>query len=112
LEIFIDYETENAIMVYCPKCGTNNKEDTKYCVNCGSPLYENASVKAARGKRDECFGLPHGSAIFGLVFGLIIILWGARELLGWTIDFGPFITIVIGILIVAGAIYGYTSRKS
>jgi uncharacterized membrane protein YvbJ len=99
-------------MVYCPKCGTNNKEDTKYCVKCGTPLYENASMRAAQEKRDECFGLPHGSAIFGLVFGLIIILWGVRELLGWTIDLGPFITIIIGILIAAGALYGYTSKKS
>jgi hypothetical protein len=98
-------------MVYCSNCGTNNEDDTQFCVNCGVALYQNASVKTPQEKRDECFGLPHGSAIFGVVFGLIIILWGARELMGWRIDFGPFITIVFGLLILAGALYGFTSRK-
>jgi hypothetical protein len=98
-------------MVYCSKCGADNDEGRKFCANCGSALYQDVSLKTPREKRDECFGLPHGSAIFGIVFGLIIILFGARELMGWNIDFGPFVTIIIGILISAGAIYGVISRK-
>jgi hypothetical protein len=35
----------------------------------------------------------------------VIILVGAQSLLGWDFDFGPFMIIIVGILIVAGAIY-------
>lgn len=26
-------------MLYCPNCGTNNTQDTKFCTNCGQKLY-------------------------------------------------------------------------
>jgi amino acid transporter len=65
-----------------------------------------------RRKEDECFGLPHGGAIVGLIIGIIIILWGISSIAD--IDFGsyfwPFIIIIFGILIVGGAIYKF-SRK-
>ena len=61
---------------------------------------------------NECFGLPHGGAIAGIIFGLIIILFGLGNIFGWNIDFGVFIMIIIGVLIVAGAIYGLSSRRS
>jgi len=98
-------------MVYCSKCGTDNEEDTKFCVKCGAELSPERGMRRRPEKRDECFGLPRGGAIFGLVIGLIIILSGLRELLNWSIDLGPFITIIVGILFLAGAIYGL-SRKS
>ena len=99
-------------MVYCSKCGTNNEEDAEFCNKCGAALYPEKGVtrRPERPQKDECFGLPHGSAIFGIVLGLIIILAGARELLGWNIDFGPFVIIIIGLLIATGAIYKYSSR--
>jgi type IV secretory pathway VirB2 component (pilin) len=62
--------------------------------------------------RDECFGLPLGSSIIGILIGIAIIIAGARELFGWNIDFGPYATIIIGILLIAGAIYTMSRRKS
>jgi fumarate reductase subunit D len=63
----------------------------------------------------ECFGLPNGGMIAALVFGTIIILVGLGLFLQSSeiipnFDFGnlfwPFIIIIFGILILAGAIYG------
>ena len=99
-------------MVYCSECGTNNEEGTEFCVKCGAALYPERGRKRQPEKRDECFGLPRGGAIFGLLIGIIIILVGLRELYGWEIEFGPFAIIVVGILFLAGAIYGLTRRRS
>ena len=112
-------------MVYCSKCGTQNEDDASLCSCCGEPL--NITLKRSRdweeelesraeefgeraeqfGKRmeDECFGLPGGNNIFGIIFGLAIILVGASMLMDWDIDFGPLAIIVFGVLIVAGALY-------
>ena len=81
-----------------------------YCVNCGAALGR-VEKKETR-PRDECFGLPHGGAIFGLFIGAIIIIWGLSETFGWRIELGSFAVITIGLLIVAGAIYGLTRKKS
>jgi hypothetical protein len=62
-----------------------------------------------RRKEDECFGLPHGGAIFGLIIGVIIILWGISYIA--EIDLWPLIIIIFGILIVAGAIYKFGRRS-
>ncbi|UCB60954.1 MAG: hypothetical protein JSW72_02530 [Candidatus Bathyarchaeota archaeon] len=62
--------------------------------------------------KDECFGLPYGGAIFGLFIGALIILWGLSSLFGWDIEIGTFAIIALGLLIVAGAIYGLTRRGS
>jgi hypothetical protein len=62
--------------------------------------------------RDECFGLPGGGSIIGILVGIAIILAGARELFNWNIDFGPYFTIIIGMLIAAGAIYTMSRRKN
>jgi amino acid transporter len=64
-----------------------------------------------RRERDECFGLPNSGAIAGIVFGILIIIWGLSALLGWEINLMAFIVIIFGTLIVAGAIYTLT-RKS
>lgn len=61
---------------------------------------------------DECFGLPNGGAIVGLIFGAILILVGVFYLAGisfWS-NFWYIILIIIGVLIVAGAIYRSTRR--
>jgi len=98
-------------LVYCSECGTNNEEGTEFCVKCGAALYPERGRRRRPEKQDECFGLPRGGAIFGLFIGVIIILAGLRELYGWKIDFGPFAIIVVGILILAGAVYKMTSRS-
>jgi hypothetical protein len=59
---------------------------------------------------NECFGLPNGGMIVGVVIGVIIILVGLGLFLqatyGISIDFWPIIIIVFGLLILLGAIYG------
>jgi len=100
-------------MVYCTNCGTKNEDDAKVCIKCGQPLVGTQPMRQYRRRReDECFGLPQGGAIVGLIIGVIIILWGISSIA--EIDFGsyfwPIIIIIFGILMVAGAIYKY-SRK-
>ncbi|MDH5439575.1 MAG: hypothetical protein OEZ48_03450 [Candidatus Bathyarchaeota archaeon] len=65
-----------------------------------------------RRERDECFGLPNSGAIAGIVFGILIIMWGLSTLFGWEINIMAFIVIIFGTLIVAGAIYRLTRRRS
>ena len=61
---------------------------------------------------DECFGLPHGGAIVGIIFGVIVILVGLAIFQGvqlWEY-MGPAILVILGILIIAGALYGMRRR--
>jgi ABC-type Fe3+-siderophore transport system permease subunit len=65
-----------------------------------------------RRERDECFGLPNSGAIAGIVFGILIIMWGLSTLFGWEINIMAFIVTIFGALIVAGAIYRLTRGRS
>jgi hypothetical protein len=96
-------------MVTCTKCGRENEEGAKFCVNCGAAL--GRVERRKKRVEDECFGLPRGGAIFGLFIGAIIILWGLSEVFGWEIEVWTFAIIIIGVLIIAGAIYGLTRRR-
>ena len=120
-------------MFFCSKCGTKHADSAEYCVKCGAKLkvsieksLEKRIEKGAEefGKRaeawgenfgkqaeEECFGLPHGGTIFGLIIGLIIILLGVTSLAGVDIDFWPLIIIIFGLLIVGGALYSLTQRR-
>jgi hypothetical protein len=118
-------------MVYCAKCGAQNEDGASHCASCGASLEtrrrvrrgweEELEVRAeefgeraerfGRSMEDECFGLPGGSSIVGILIGLAIILVGVRELFGWNIDIGPFAAIVVGVLIIAGAIYKQSQIK-
>jgi len=101
-------------MVYCTKCGTKNEDDAALCIKCKEPLNAPQTVKRERRQKEsECFGLPHGGSIGGLVIGLIIILWGLSNVLDinlgsylWTI-----IIIIFGTLMVAGALYSMNRRR-
>ena len=93
-------------MAYCSKCGFKNEEKDEQCSECGASL----RVRAKREKRveDECFGLPHGGVIAGLLFGIIIILWGISQLPGVLpegFNFWWLIIIAFGALIIGGALY-------
>jgi len=122
-------------MVYCTKCGTENEEAAEYCKKCGGKL-EGTRKKSFEkrmeewgedfGKRaeawgedfgrraeEECFGLPHGGLIFGLIIGFIIILLGILWLAGielWN-AFWSVIIIIFGLLIVGGALYSLIRRR-
>ena len=119
-------------MVFCSKCGTKNDDSAKYCVKCGQNLNvptekrlekrieegaeefgrraEEWGENFGKSAEQECFGLPHGGTIFGLVIGFIIILFGITSLAGVNIEFWPLIIIIFGILIVGGAIYSITKK--
>ncbi len=102
-------------MVYCGKCGTQNADNAVNCSNCGAPLYT-AGERYPGSEREhyrrverECFGLPNGGMIVALVFGALIVLLGLSMILQTTYDinipFWPLVLIIVGILIVAGALY-------
>lgn len=104
-------------MVYCSKCGTKNEDDAEVCVSCSEHLYmtrreARRARRAARREERECFGLPHGGAIAGIVFGIIIIIWGFSLATGIDIWSNIFylIVIIFGALILAGAVYTITRR--
>lgn len=109
-------------MVYCPKCGTKNEDTAEFCIKCGASLRTGtvASRRYERRKAEqECFGLPHGGAIAGIIIGVIVLLWGISMLMqqagiiAEAFEFWWIIVIVFGILIIAGAIYGTShSRKN
>jgi len=60
-----------------------------------------------------CFGLPYGGAIIGIIFGIIIVFIGLAIFVGLTNIWSylwPLMLIIIGILIIAGALYGMQRR--
>ncbi|HMK54397.1 MAG TPA: zinc-ribbon domain-containing protein [Methanobacteriaceae archaeon] len=105
-------------MVYCHNCGTKNDDDAEYCSKCGTPLKESADNRRHREEyrhrqRNQCFGLPHGNLIGPLIIGAILILVGLSSFYGfqvWTYIW-PAIIILVGLLIVVGAIFGYRNRE-
>ncbi len=122
-------------MVYCAKCGTKNEEAATVCVKCGANLEVSREKRFERrakewgeefgrraeewgeqfGKRaeEECFGLPHGGAIVGIIVGIVLIFVGLSWIAGldWGRYFWPLMAIVFGILIVGGALYSYSRRR-
>jgi uncharacterized membrane protein YvbJ len=109
-------------MVYCSKCGTQNPDTATVCSNCGASLYTvgqqypGSDREHYRRVEGECFGLPNGGLIASIIIGLIIILVGFSLLYNYNIwsFIWPFFLIIIGILILAGALYRrqrYTSTR-
>jgi uncharacterized membrane protein YvbJ len=98
-------------LVYCSKCGAKNKDDAKKCAKCGESLY----LPRERRERhvEECFGIPRGGAIFGILIGAIIIIIGIlyflSKIFGWIIEFtdifGVLILFAVGIMFFAGGFY-------
>ena len=99
-------------MVYCTKCGTKNEEDETICVKCKEPLDIYQTLRRERRRKEnECFGLPNGGAIAGIVIGLIIILAGVSSVLKIPIDVWALIIIIFGTLMVAGALYSIGRKR-
>jgi len=111
-------------VVYCSNCGTQNPHDAKICSNCGAPLhtvgerYPGSEREHYRRVEGECFGLPNGGMIAGIIFGIIVILVGVGLYLQETGYIGnfwnilwPIIIVIFGILILLGGIYGQRRRS-
>ena len=105
-------------MVVCPKCGTKNEEDAKYCAQCGANLETGAypSRRYKRRREEECFGIPRGGTIVGLAIGAIIIIWGLimfleqAKMISTSVEIWPIAAIIFGIVILVGALYGLSRR--
>lgn len=97
-------------MVYCDECGKQNEDDSEYCSKCGNPLKGGNDMSRSRDnrrRRDECFGLPHGNIIGPLIIGVILVMVGLSSIYGFAIwnYIWPAVIIIIGLLIIIGAIY-------
>jgi len=107
---------------YCPKCGNKIEEEMSFCPKCGTPLKaQPASMgsrptyrrdeKAEKGEKTEKRekGEKHEYGFLGpLIGGLILIFIGAASFL--KIDSSviwAFFLVLIGVLIIVGAAYGY-----
>ncbi|MFW9770180.1 MAG: zinc ribbon domain-containing protein [Candidatus Thorarchaeota archaeon] len=112
-------------MVYCQHCGTENDDNVEFCKQCGAALGARETSREIRRevrrhgepKDDECFGLPNGDAICGIIFGGIIIIAGLSWVFGWDFStlwetaIGPYLVITFGALIIIGAVYSSTRKK-
>jgi hypothetical protein len=104
-------------MPVCEKCGGELKEDAKFCSYCGAPVGTKEPLTARpiekrtrRGERkDACFGPPgSGGGLWGAIsFGVFVIGLGIL----WLFDiFWPGILLLIGLMIVIGALAGLLRR--
>jgi uncharacterized membrane protein YvbJ len=107
-------------MGYCHKCGTKNDDDAEFCSKCGTPLKDDYADDRHHHQddyryrqRNECFGLPHGNIIGALIGGSILILIGLSAFYGFQVwqYLWPALIIVIGLLIILGAIFGSRRRR-
>lgn len=102
-------------MTYCEKCGTKNEDNADYCLKCGANLHTRTNVSRRQERKkaeQDCFGLPNGSAIGGIILGILILLWGLTMMLDIEFNFWYIILIILGILMVAGALYKVTRPKT
>ena len=118
-------------MSYCPKCGSKTDEDMAFCPKCGAALKAaqtatepvQRTVVIRRNEKDEKDekqekgekAEKHEKRVYGfmgpLIGGLVLILIGLTAYLELTNMFdrrmlGAMIFIVIGAVIIIGAIYG------
>ncbi len=115
-------------MPYCSQCGAKNEQGEQVCTSCGASLYDDRGRRRDRrdgcyGSRDEgrpgeeCFGLPLGNVIVGIIFGILILIGAILWILSLTFGVmfnttlvGPIIVLIFAILIIAGAIYQLRRR--
>ncbi|MEM2897352.1 MAG: hypothetical protein QXG01_07295 [Candidatus Bathyarchaeia archaeon] len=100
------------MVVYCEKCGAKNEEGVERCVQCGNLLYASRTGRT-KAEEEMCFGLPKplGTLVIG-VFIIIIGVWLLiKEYYKIPIELWPLILILLGILVIIGAIYGIRQKK-
>jgi len=93
-------------MVHCTRCGEDNPDGAQFCVKCGAGFYPSGRGRSEwRRHGDEmCFGVPIRGQVWGILFGLIIVLWGLSTLMNWRINFFALIAIALGLVILVGAL--------
>ncbi len=103
-------------MPYCDKCGSKNEEDAEYCSKCGAPLKDGDERRRYQHdqhrQRQECFGLPHGGLIVGVIVGILLIIFGLSSIYGFSVwhYIWPIVIVIVGILIILGAIFSYKNK--
>ena len=68
---------------------------------------ENIGIRA----ENECFGLPNGGTIFGIIIGIIIVLVGISMMPGIDLKLWPLMLLSFGVLIVAGSLYSLKQNR-
>ncbi len=85
----------------CTKCGSDNKSDAQFCKKCGSDLSKQESIISRLNGQINIL-----SVFIGLIFSIIVLFIGAL-LFGDIITSGSsYISIYIGIILVAMAFFG------
>jgi len=85
----------------CPKCSNNNRDEAKYCINCGTPLDEKdySQKHISKLQTDWRYTRQPSGALPGVVIGVIIIIIGITSVFGgdfgkimgnWGENFGEF----------------------
>lgn len=98
-------------MVYCTNCGAESPDDAIECKNCGASLRVQP-YRAHRKREDEwCFGSTRsGVPVWGIAFGILIILAGVISLLEGRVPWAtwsslwPLLVIIVGLVIVISAL--------
>lgn len=119
------------MMPYCPKCGSEVKEDALFCPKCGSPLkIEQAAPfksqrmseksekgekhakeeKREKGEKGEKHEGPEHTFIGSLIGGLVLVIIGFMLYLQITgrvvVEYGwPLILVLVGSIVIVAAIY-------
>lgn len=95
-------------LVYCWKCGAENEEEAESCSSCGARLKPRSSrVYRRRFEEDLCFEPGRAVHLWGVFFGLLVILVGGISLLSnyvtWDIwgRLWPFLVILFGLFVIA-----------
>jgi len=93
-------------MVRCTECGEDNPVEAQFCVNCGVELYPSRRRRSERRRHGDeiCFGVPISRQMWGIIFGLAIVIWGISSLMDWSINFFAIIAIALGSVILMSAL--------
>jgi hypothetical protein len=91
-------------MTYYTEIGEKNMEGEAFSMKQGASPSPRMISRGYRHERDMCFGVPVGTRIWVLLFGLIIVVWGVSQLVGLDFDFWPLVAVVFGLVILVSAL--------
>jgi uncharacterized membrane protein YvbJ len=100
-------------MVYCPKCGTQNPDGSRYCANCGAPLMGerwDKDKEIDKKCEETCSGRgPAGKVLWAIIIILIgfwlVFEFGLKNIEGlpdWVYNFSFWwiIPVVVGLAVI------------